>query len=268
MGSRTCFIVIDHTGDQYFDDVVEGIRTFCPDAGLVWYDSGAARSSSGAPPRLAASRPLAYAKITPFFFDLFEWAVDQPYDYVVNIESDLALIADGFEQFVATAMRDLDYMAPLFRRGTAATSRWRPFHSLRPELPELRGILGTSTTNQAFSPAQIFSTRYVNELLSSRFYPELRAFVERNQAPGRSFTLQEVLLPTLADVLGLAAAGYPEQVAAYNRYRPYHSVQSVRAAQRRGDVHLVHPVRRDSHHPARQFVRSLYGLPCRGRPEL
>ncbi|MFE9098031.1 hypothetical protein [Streptomyces sp. NPDC007264] len=268
MGARLCFVVLDHAPDEYFEDLVRGIRRFCPGADVHWYDSGPAGLPAPRPtvdvPRLECSRPLAYAKVTPFFFDMLEWAADRGYDYVVNAESDMAFLNDGFEDFLSSAMADSDYLAPRFARKTPRTSRWRPYRSLRPELPELFDILGTDCTNEAFSPGQVFTPRYVHALLDSPWYPRLREFVARNQEPGRSFTLQEVLLPTLVDVLGLRAADYPAHMTACNRYRPYHAASSVAHAHRRGDVPFVHPVRRDAAHPARRFVRALYDAPHRG----
>jgi hypothetical protein len=262
MAAKLCFVVIDHLGDEFFDDIVAGLEMMCPSSDIVWYDSGNGPRTGVAPPRLACSRPLEYAKITPFFLDVFEWAANEGYDHVVNVESDMAFISRGFEDFLSRAMPGVDHMVPHFARRTPRSSRWRPYHSLRPELPELLEILGTDTTHQGFSPGQVFSARYVDRLLSSRMYPELRAFVERNQLPGRSFTLQEVLLPTLPELLGLVVQGYPDRMSAYNRYRPYHSLRSLRSAHSRGDVPFVHPVRRDPQHDARRFIRSLCGEPA------
>jgi hypothetical protein len=198
-----------------------------------------------------------YAKVTPFFFDMFEWAAEQPYDYIVNAETDMAWIKNGFEGFLRAAMAGFDYMAPAFKRDTPRTSRWRPYRSLRSELPELLDILGRSSTHQAFSPAQVFSAKYVKSLLDSTFYDELRAFVERNQAPDRSFTLQEVLMPTLVDVLGFPARGYPSYLATFNRYRPYHAATSVQRAATVPDAYFMHPIRRQHDDPARLTVRCL-----------
>ncbi|WP_055494457.1 hypothetical protein [Streptomyces sp. TP-A0356] len=268
MGARLCLVVLDHGPDEFFDDLVRGIRRFCPDADVHWYDSGPVdRPATSAPadvPRLECSRPLTYAKVTPFFFDMLEWAADQPYDYVVNAESDMAFVNEGFEDFLASAMADHDYLAPRFVRGIPKTSRWRPYRSLRPELPELFEILGIDHMNGAFSPGQVFTPRYIHTLLGSACYPRLREFVARNQELGKSFTLQEVLLPTLPDVLGLRARDYPAHMTAYNRYRPYHAASSVASAHRSGDVPFVHPVRRDPGHAARRFVRALYDAPHTG----
>lgn len=272
MSPQLCFVILEHAPDEFFDDLVRGIRYFCPNADVYWYDSGPAglpaAEISADVPRLDCSRPLEYAKVTPFFFDILEWAAGRDYRYVVNAESDMAFVNHGFEDFLGTAMAETDYLAPRFARKTPKTSRWRPYRSLRPELPELFEILGTDCTNEAFSPGQVFTPRYIDALLSSPWYPRLREFIARNQEPGRSFTLQEVLLPTLADVLGLRAADYPAHMTRCNRYRPYHAAASVADACDRGDVPFVHPVCRDAGHPARRLVRSLYDTAARHESDL
>ncbi|MGH3844026.1 MAG: hypothetical protein ACRDS0_21655 [Pseudonocardiaceae bacterium] len=189
--------------------------------------------------------------------DIFEWAHQQDYDYVVNVETDLSFVTDGFTDLVADGMRDADYMVAKVVPTISPTSRWRPYRSLRPELSELRDILETQTFSGGFSPAQVFSWRYVQTVVESPFYCRPRRFVEQNQSPLRSFTLQEVLLPTLAGVLGQRIRDYCPEVARFNRYRPYHSAASVSAARSAG-VPFVHPVRRDPTDAARQFVRTLH----------
>lgn len=256
--SRICFLLLDHRGDEYFRDLVATIRTFCP-SDIVWYDAGGVGTNEYTAdiPRLAASRPLAYAKEAPFFFDVFEWAASNGYDYLVNVETDMAFVNHGFEKFLDSAMTGYDYLAPRLTLKTPKTSRWRPYRSLRGELPELLDILEIGHTNAAFNPGQVFTKRFVDSALNAPFYGRLRDFVERNQQQGRSYSLPEVLLPTLAEALGLDFGGYPGHVDAVNRYRPYHALKSVQRAVTSGQVHFVHPVRRDPDHPARRYVRSL-----------
>lgn len=258
---KVCLIALEHRHDEFLDDLLAGVREFCPDADLVLYDSSDYDAPSPAAgydvPTLPVSKPLQYAKVTPFFFDVFEWAAGRDYDYLVNLESDLAFVKPGFIEFLGRTMPGVDHLAPRFTRRTPKTSRWRPYHGLRPELPELFDILGIDYTNGCFSPAQVFSKRYINTLVGSPLYPRLRRFVEDNQHPDRSFTLQEVLLPTLPDVLGLTVRDYPADAVAMNRYRPYHARAAIRRAIEKPEVFFVHPVRRDSGHPSRQLVRGL-----------
>jgi hypothetical protein len=259
--ANICIVICDHRNDLYLQDLIDGIAAFCPRADATWYNSGGEPPQPGTAGKsvavLPCSRPLKYAKVTPFFLDMFEWAAGQPYDYFVNAETDMAFVQPGFEGFIAQAMCEADYLAPGYVRDTPRTSRWRPYRSLRPELPELLSILGAGSTHRCFSPGQVFSIRYVEAFLGSAWYSELRGFVSRNQEPGRSFSLQEVLLPTAADVLELAACGYPGHLTAVNRYRPYHAAASILRARETPDAYFVHPVRRDETDGARRVVRQL-----------
>jgi hypothetical protein len=258
--NQLCLVVLDQRNDEYLGDVVRSMRRFVPDADIAWYDSGAQmRTPPHGVPRLACSRPLAYGKSTPFFLDMLEWAAESEYHWVVNVETDMAFVRPGFASFVAQALRAADYLASHLRRDTPATSRWRPYRSLKRELPELLAILGTASTHGCFSPGQVFSRRYARALVASRLYPRLRAFVAANQHPDASFALEEILLPTLSDALGLCSVGYPESATRFNRYRPYHAAASVKRAASDPGVHFVHPIRRDPQDGARQVVRALCG---------
>jgi hypothetical protein len=260
-----CIVICDHSNDAYLQDLIDGIRAFCPRADIAWYSSGneaPSPDSVGASLRmLPSSRPLRYAKVTPFFLDMFEWAAGQSYEYVVNAETDMAFVQSGYEQFVVAAMKNADYLASGYAHATPKTSRWRPYRSLRPDLPELLGILGLASTNRCFSPGQVFSALYINRLVSSPWYGELRDFVSRNQHHDKSFSLQEVLLPTVAEALGLTAHDYPEHLVSVNRYRPYHAASSIIRARAIADAYFVHPVRRDEADGARQLVRRLVRHP-------
>jgi hypothetical protein len=258
---RICIVICDHRNDTYLQDLIDGIESFCPRSDIAWYNSGGEQPPLGSTgislTMLRQSRPLEYAKITSFFLDMFEWAAGQDYDYIVNAETDMAFVQPGFERFIADTMKEADYLAPGYARDVPRTSRWRPYRSLQRELPELLAILGTTSTHRCFSPGQVFNARYFGKLVTSTWYTELRDFVSRNQEPGRSFSLQEVLLPTAADALGLRPTSYPTHLASVNRYRPYHAAASILRARETCNAYFVHPVRRDEADGARQIVRRL-----------
>lgn len=261
MTARICIVICDHRNDTYLQDLIDGISRFCLRSDIAWYNSGSEQPHAGSAGmslmRLPQSRPLEYAKVTPFFLDMFEWAAGRDYEYIVNAETDMAFVQPGFERFVAEAMKEADHLAPGYARDVPRTSRWRPYLSLRDELPGLLAILGATSTHRCFSPGQVFSARYIGKLVTSTWYPEIRDFVSRNQEPGRSFTLQEVLLPTAADVLGLRTTSYPAHLASVNRYRPYHATASILRARETRDAYFVHPVRRDEADGAPDIARRL-----------
>jgi hypothetical protein len=200
-------------------------------------------------------RRLFYAKVTPFFFDMFEWLLrdEIEFDYAINLETDMLFIRRGFENFIADFMSDCDYMAPRFARFTSKRSKWRPIRSLRPELPKWFQLFGFDHTNEGFSPGQVFSREFVEQLLNHPSYTDVCQLIRENQ----SFTLQEVLFPTLVDFLRLRGQGYPPEAETTIRYRPYLALSGVRKALAETDSYFVHPVRREMDNPARVFIRSL-----------
>lgn len=253
--AKICFVVISDTVDDSFSDLTRGLRAFCPTADIAWYNSGRRRPALSGVIEIPRSRPLKYAKITPAFFDVLEWAGEQDYDQVINVETDMAFIKPGFLGFIEEQMKSVDYLAPRLRYRTPEVTQWRPYRSLQGELPELLSILDMPYTNRCFNPGQVFSRRYISKLLSSEIYPEIRGFVERNQGPGRSYTLQEVILPTLADRLDLSSGTYPNEMAVFNRYRPYQGPYDLELARDNPSAYFLHPVRRSGEDAVRAFAR-------------
>ncbi|MEV6968905.1 hypothetical protein AB0M47_27675 [Hamadaea sp. NPDC051192] len=252
-----CFVILSDTVDDTFADVVSSLRRFCPDADIAWYNSGQRRDTPFDLLRVRRDRPLKYMKITPAFFDILEWAAESEYDYVVNVETDMAFIRPGFQDYVQRQLRDAHYLAPGLRHRTPEVSLWPSYHSLAKDRQELLSIMGMSHTNRAFCPAQVFSREYATTLLSSDMYSRVRSFVERNQQPERSSTLQELILPTLAEALGLTSRSYAAHLAQFNRFRPYQAMRDVEQAQRTPDAYFIHPVRRSSSDPVRAWIRDL-----------
>jgi hypothetical protein len=155
-GSRICVVIADHCHDDFLADLVRSLRIFAPTVDVAIYNTGHTVGLRAFPVDneirvLPMSRRLEYAKVMPFFLDLFEWASKEEYDFVVNAESDMAWIKPGFATFLADAMRGYDYMGPGFLRGTSRTSKWRPYRSLHSELDELQGLLEVKETNRCFS---------------------------------------------------------------------------------------------------------------------
>lgn len=256
-GARTCFVVISDTVDEAFEDLVLSLRSFCPSADIAWYNSGPQRETPFGLRRVFPGRPLKYMKITPSFFDIFEWTMEQDYDQIVNVETDLAFIKPGFLQFIEGQMKDVDYLAPGLRHRIPRISLWPAHRTLAGERQELADILGISHVNRCFSPAQVFGRGYISAVLSSHNYPALRAFVERNQHPQRSWTLQELLLPSLADSVGVMSRSYPAHMAPFNRYRPHQAACDLAIAETVSDAYFLHPIRRNGDDPVRSYVKGL-----------
>ncbi|MET9080795.1 pentapeptide repeat-containing protein [Streptomyces sp. NPDC004237] len=255
--------------DEALEDLVLSLRMFCPGADVAWYNSGPPKDTPFGMHTVTPCRPLKYRKVAPAFFDMFEWALDAGYDRVVNVETDLAFIRPGFLTFLDDYMQGADYLGPGLRREIPAISLWPAYRTLAGEREELSSILGMSHMNRGFSPAQVFGRGYISAVLSSDRYPSLRAFVERNQQPQRSITLQELLLPSLADSVGVTSRPYPAHLGQFNRYRPYQAPIDVEQALSTSDAFFVHPIRRHREDPVRSYVRGLVRDPLQqvGVPE-
>lgn len=262
MTVRTCFVVISHTVDDAFEDLVLSLRAFCPGADIAWYNSGKSAETPFDLLRVTPSRPLKYRKITPAFFDIFEWSLGEEYDRVVNVETDLAFIKPGFLEFLDSYMKGADYLIPGLRPHIPSASLWPVHRSLLGERDELVSLLGTGHMNRGFSPVQVFGRGYVSAVVSGDNYPRLRAFVERNQQPHRSLALQELILPSLADSAGVTARSYPPHLSRFNRYRPFQAPLDLESALSTPDSFFIHPIRRDAGDPVRSVVRHL----IRGEP--
>ncbi len=255
--ANIAMVVLAHDNRESLSEFVVNVRRFCPNVSLFLYNSGADNAlGNGLDIEMIPSpRHLEYAKITLFFLDVFEWLLNQShrFEVFINAETDMLFVRRGYERFVSAEMRRCDYMAPLFSRRTSPKSRWRPYRSLRPELPDWFKIWGFEYTNRAFSPAQVFSRTYISRLLNHDKYSRIRQLARENQ----SFTLQEVLFPTLVDFLKLTGKCYPDGMEPIIRYRPFQAVTGVRRAVAMPNAYLVHPVRRNPDDPARRFIASL-----------
>ena len=254
---KIAMVVLAHSDEPSLGDFANNIMRFCPGCSLFLYNSGHDPDfgSSVGLECIPNPRRLEYAHIMPFFLDIFEWFVRdaRQFDYLVNAETDMLFIRQGFESFLTRAMHACSYMAPVFSRGIRKSSKWRPYHSLGPELKHWKRALGMESLNRAFNPGQVVDRQYAERLLQHKGYSEIRRLVDRNQ----SFTLHEVLNPSLVDFLGLNGRSYPEGLEQINRYRPYHAVSGVRRALSIENAYFVHPVRRNPDDPARQMILSL-----------
>ena len=255
--AKLLFVILAHSDEFSLTHLVNNTRFYCPNSTIVLYNSGD-------DPNLGKSldlehfptpRKLEYAKVVRFFFDVFEWLHYSKYefDYFINLETDMLFIRRGYEAFVHQHSSMYDYIGPDYELHVPNQSRWRPFRSLKPEFQAWFEFLGFNYFNRAFSPGQIFSKRYISTLVSHPSYLKLIKLIEQN----RSFTLQEVLLPTLPDYLNLQASSYPKELKWINRYRPYQAVSGIKRALATENAFFVHPVYRSIDNPARLFVQQL-----------
>src|SRR5215467_15782173 len=102
------FVIVAHEDADSLSDLVANVRHFCPSAKTYLYNSGD-NPSLGAGldiERVPSPHRLFYAKVTRFFFDMFEWLLRDniAFDYAINLETDMLFIRKGFENFIADFM--------------------------------------------------------------------------------------------------------------------------------------------------------------------
>src|SRR5437868_1896780 len=178
------FVILAHTDHASLEELVDNVRVFCPRARMLLYNSGenSRLGSNLSIPRFQSPRRYGYARITPFFFDVFEWAVrsGDGFGAIVNLETDLLFIRPGYQDFVKKWLACADYLAPNLVERRSLKTRWRPMRSLRPEFKRWFEFFGFQYWHGTFSPAQVFSRRYVKTLVEHDRYAELRRLAEEN----------------------------------------------------------------------------------------
>ena len=257
---KLLMIILAHNDKNSLSELVQNCRHFCPKSRLLLYNSGTdSNLSQGLDLEvLPVSRLQKYSRITPFFFDVFEWLIKNSieYDYVINLETDMLFIRHGFEDWISSEMLEYDYMTPNLVKFISPKSKWRPYKSLKPELSDWYDFFNFEYVHGGFSPGQIFSKGFINKLIHHECYPNLKQLIASNQ----SFTLQEILFPTLPDFLQVTGRAYPIELTSINRYRPYQAVSGIVKAINTPNAYFVHPVRRNFDDPARTLIRSLQNI--------
>ena len=140
------FVILAHADRASLEELVDNVRTFAPRARLLLYNSGddARLCCNLDVPEVPSRRGFSYARIAPFFLEVFEWLKrsDDPFDAVVNLETDMLFIRPGYEAFVERQLKLADYLAPNLVEHRPLKTRWRPMRSLRPEFQDWFEFLG------------------------------------------------------------------------------------------------------------------------------
>ena len=244
---KIVMVILAHEEPDALADFVRNIRYFCSNANLLFYNSNPVPGLGEGLDLLVIpnSNQQAYENLTPYYLDVFEWLIKYSisFDYFVHLESDMLF----------SAMAGFDFMAPHLTKFHTMKQHY-PYKTIRPELPEWYKLFGFEYVHWGFNPGFVFSRKYIESIVNFKDLPTLREKVKNSKA----FALQEILLPTFTDVLGLEGRSYPKRGnRRSNRFRPYIIVWAIRAALKNPQVFYVHPVRREADSKARVFVRNL-----------
>src|SRR5205814_7172766 len=89
-------VILAHADRRSLQSLIENARAFCPGARLMLYNSGPDPDLGKGldVEQFAEPRIQEYARITPFFLEVFEWAVrsGDAFDAIVNLETDMLFV--------------------------------------------------------------------------------------------------------------------------------------------------------------------------------
>lgn len=234
--------------------MIDNIRAFTNDVEVVVFNGGTDRRlTDGFDVAVCpASRPLRYGKVAEFHLEVLHWldALGEPYEFVVTIETDMALLRPGLEELVVGALRqqDADYLGaqlwerPAHRLPLGMTERawarvWQP-------------LLDVERPWGAFNPGQVFAREYAQRLARWPRLGELAQRLERT-----SFhAMEELVWCTLTETLGCRRGYAPWSDAISLEPHPRAALREFAAS---GQNLLVHKVSRDADAPDRRIVTAL-----------
>lgn len=269
---RNLFICPVHIEPACVRDLVRNLRHLDPGSDVLLYNGGAAPDLLGDPAvwgRLGAQihpapQPIRWGRGHSFVFDAMAYALAQGgYDALTFIDSDQLLLRAGYSAALAACLAQSPRAGML---GSCADGR-PPADPLHPptasalrELDRWRAYLRRYDGGLARFPrwtfwaGTVFPAAAARDLLALwRRDDQLRCIV----AQSRMLVTEEVLLPTMADLLGYPIAAGPGSPA-YIRFRRPYTLADLHAAAGRPDCYWMHPVPRQLDDPLRTMVRDLH----------
>jgi hypothetical protein len=254
---KIVFAILVHEKRDVIQDQIENIRYFCPNASIVFFQSGNDDNlcKGLGYPICPTSHPMKYARTYGWFFlNIMEWLekTGYEYDYLINIDSDSLFAKKGYEEFIISEMKGFDYMSPLF---SIATDAWTPGHTMNKVWNLWQPIFEMDHFYRCFG-SQVFSRKFVKKILSFHKLEEMKRVMKETEDD--VFALEEMLFATLTKTLGIKAKPYPENIGKWMRDIPkYRKLEIIRAVRKNEDCYLLHPVRRSMNDPARAFIRNM-----------
>ncbi|WHH58355.1 hypothetical protein [Petroclostridium sp. X23] len=252
---KICFAILVHEKRKVIKDLLSNIKHFCPQSSIVLYNGGDDPDLCNGLgyPVCPTSKKMYWGNLALFILEVMEWLQDigYDYDYLCTLDSDALFSKKGFEQFIASQMKNADYMGV---RAKKYDDTWRPGRQMKKKWHVWRPIFKCPDFYGCFNVGQVFKKTLVERILAFNKIDEIKSNITENS----SFALEEILYVTLANVLGGRIKAYPRDVAKHIRYRPYVTKKQLqKKIESNSKCYLVHPVPRNMKNDARVFVRSL-----------
>ena len=265
---RNIFACLVHENQACVVDLVRNLRCLDPSSVVLLYNGGQDPDllNHGFPfERYGAvvhpsPRPLAWGRLHDFAVDCMKFAAGRfAFDTLTIVDSDQLAVRPSYSDCLSRKLAgspkigvlgNAPYVqAPHTRVGPAEAALkeidlWRPFLRRFPHGEE-------KFVYWCFWPSTVFTADAARDLVPLFAADhELREILDRT----RIWASEEVILPTLAALLGYEVAANPCSYE-YVRYRAPYTLAQIDAAVSQPDVYWIHPVPRIYDDPIRKHIR-------------
>lgn len=251
---RICFAVLVHEKKEIVIDLIDNIRYFCPNSSIVLFNGGDDPNlcQGLGCPVCPTSRKLKYGTTATYMLEVMSWleGIKFDYDYLINLDSDILFVREGYEKFIIDQMKDKDYMGVNVR---TAKNGWYCYEQIKKEWNMWRPLFKTDKFLGTFNVGQVFSKKLVKKLLTCKKIDQLR----ENLLVTKSFGIDEIAYVTMVKTLGFKPKSYPHDANAIIRYRPYYSHDEAFKLLNNHTAFLLHPVKRKQDNGARTLIKSI-----------
>ncbi len=268
---RNIFACLVHESQECVIDLVRNLHYLDPASVILLYNGGANRELLGngliaekygavAHP---SSRPLAWGRLHEFALDCMEFALTNlPFDTLTIVDSDQLCVRRAYSEFLSRAIEGRSGVGVLSSAASVLSSSCQigPVQAAFQELDLWRPLLGRFPEGErkfahwSFWPSTVFTADAARDL--TRLFATNGALQQIMQRT-RIWATEEVILPTLAALLGYEIAPHP---CSYDfvKYRVLFTPGHIEAALAREDVFWLHPVPRQFHDPLRSKIRNVF----------
>ena len=269
---RNIYACLVHERPDCVIDLVRNLRCLDPASAILLYDGGAGREILGhdypferlGVVRHPSPRPLTWGRLHDFALDCMRYGLDHlGFDALTVVDSDQLATRPGYAAHLAgfLAARPGVGVVGNAPRPQPADTAIDPALAAHRErelwLPFLRRFPGGEAkfAHWSFWPGTVFTAAAAADLTRAfAADAQLRMIVDRTAI----IATEEVLLPTVAALLGHEVAAHPTSHD-YVRFRAQYTPRQIDAALDRPDVFWVHPIARRLDDPLRERIRARHG---------
>lgn len=253
-----CFAILAHANEEVLADQIENIKRYNPHSKIVLYNGGTDPEfgKNQSVPICPYSKPLQKGKLGSFMLDVMRWLEEtgEPYNYLINLDSDVMFIRQGYEKAIQRLMVDADCMGinMFVQQSPDDLPHWYPGQMMWREWDRWQPFFGTDFFCGCLNVMQVYRRELVSRILNGLDIPRLETLIEQTNV----YALEEMLVPTLAVRSGGKHRTYPHTFSTWVRLDRNLEVEDLADAQQNTDVYFVHPIERSVDNAARHWIGS------------